>query len=77
MTPDELDEVYTELCQQMTALGPEAIERVLARLALLMIHELDDAERARSVIRRAADLSSWPSNEVAGRAAFAPDGVLQ
>lgn len=47
----ELDEVYTELCYRMSEVGDAAIPDVLARLALLLMHEVGDPAR----IHRAID----------------------
>ena len=51
MTEIDLDEVYTELCYRMSEAGDDCTVDVLARLALLLMHEVDDAVR----IRRAVD----------------------
>lgn len=47
----DLDEVYTDLCYRMSEAGDERTADVLARLALLLMHEVGDAAR----IRRAID----------------------
>jgi hypothetical protein len=53
LTDQELDDVYTRACHAMTELG-EANERLfLARLALLLMREVGDAERIRATIEAA------------------------
>jgi hypothetical protein len=42
MTDQELDDVYTETCRKLGEVGPERAELYLARLALLLMLELDD-----------------------------------
>jgi hypothetical protein len=63
LTADELDELYTELCHGMTPLGEPAIPAVLARLALLLMHEVGDAGRVRGAIHAA--LVTGDAREVA------------
>lgn len=55
MTDTELDTVYTQLCQTMTALGAERAPLFLARFALLAMVALDDPARLRAMIADAAD----------------------
>ncbi|WP_434110563.1 hypothetical protein [Paraburkholderia caffeinilytica] len=50
MTDSELDLVYTTLCKTLTAEGEAQAPLYLARLALLFMTELDDAQRALSLI---------------------------
>ena len=54
MTDTELDAVYTRLCQTMTGLGEAQAPLFLARLALLALTELDDAELAQRLRSDAA-----------------------
>ena len=54
MTDSELDAVYTRLCHTMTALGEAQAPLFLARLALLALTELDDAELAQRLLSDAA-----------------------
>jgi hypothetical protein len=49
----ELDDLYTQLCYGMSDKGSAAEADVLARLVLLLIHELDDPVRARRAIETA------------------------
>ncbi len=42
LTPDQLDEVYTQACRGMTDLGEANIELFLARLALRLMKEVGD-----------------------------------
>lgn len=60
LTADELDELYTELCHGMTPLGEQAVPAVLARLALLLMHEVGDAARVRGAIRAALATAEPP-----------------
>ncbi|MEX3762318.1 hypothetical protein [Paraburkholderia phenoliruptrix] len=53
MTDSDLDRVYTALCQTLTTEGEAQAPLYLARLALLFITELDDAQRALSLIEAA------------------------
>ena len=53
MTDSDLDRVYTTLCQTLTAEGEADAPLYLARLALLCLTELDDAQRAVSLIEAA------------------------
>jgi hypothetical protein len=53
MTDSDLDRVYTALCQTLTTEGEAQASLYLARLALLFITELDDAQRALSLIEAA------------------------
>jgi Protein of unknown function (DUF2783) len=51
----ELDEVYTQACYTMTALGEQRTPLFLARLALVLMKEVGDANRIRAVIEAARD----------------------
>ena len=50
MTEIELDEVYTELCYRMSEVGDERMTETLARLTLLLMHEVGDAKRIHQAI---------------------------
>ena len=50
MTDSDLDLVYTTLCKTLTTEGEAQTPLYLARLALLCMTELDDAQRALSLI---------------------------
>lgn len=54
LVPQDLDDLYTELCYRMARAGEAATPQILARLALLLMHEVGDAERVRAAIRAAA-----------------------
>lgn len=54
MTDSELDAVYTQLCRTMTALGEAQAPLYLARLALLALTELGDADLAQRLLSDAA-----------------------
>ncbi len=58
LTEQELDDVYTDLCYRLTAVGDAATAPVLARLTLLLMHEVGDAARIRTAIDAA--LSGFP-----------------
>ncbi|SIO69578.1 hypothetical protein SAMN05444172_5864 [Burkholderia sp. GAS332] len=53
MTDSELDLVYTTLCKTLTSEGEAQAPLYLARLALLCMTELDDTQRALSLIEAA------------------------
>lgn len=53
----DLDDLYTELCNGMTGQGEARIPLILARLALLLMNEVGDAARVRAAIREALDLA--------------------
>jgi hypothetical protein len=53
MTDSELDLVYTTLCKTLTIEGEAQAPLYLARLALLCMTELDDTQRALSLIEAA------------------------
>ena len=58
LTEQELDELYTRACYAMTELGEAREPLFLARLALLLMKELGDAERIRLAIEKARALAS-------------------
>jgi hypothetical protein len=53
MTDAELDEVYTALCEALSAAGEPAALQWLSRFALLAMIEIDDPARIRILIERA------------------------
>ncbi|MBB3041750.1 DUF2783 domain-containing protein [Nocardioides soli] len=53
----ELDELYSLLSAGLTAAGDEQTSMVLARLALLLMHEVGDKERVHAAIQDA--LAPW------------------
>ncbi|MFM0736144.1 hypothetical protein PQQ51_02705 [Paraburkholderia xenovorans] len=53
MTDSDLDLVYTTLCKTLTTEGEAQTSLYLARLALLCMTELDDPQRALSLIEAA------------------------
>jgi hypothetical protein len=53
MTDSDLDLVYTTLCKTLTTEGEAQAPLYLARLALLLLTELDDPQRALSLIEAA------------------------
>lgn len=53
MTDQQLDEVYTEACQAISAVGDEQASLFLGRLALLLMLKLDDPAAIREVIAQA------------------------
>lgn len=54
MTHADLESVYEALAEQLDAIGPDHRELYLAKLALLLAHEIADAGRARSLVAEAA-----------------------
>ncbi len=55
MNAEDLDTVYTALCQAMTTVGEAQAPILLARFALLAIVEIADADRLRQLIAAAAE----------------------
>ncbi len=55
MTPAEVETIYEALANRLGELGAEKRELYLAKLALLMAHELGDAPRALALISEAAE----------------------
>ena len=53
LAPQELDDLYTELCYRMARAGEEVTPQILARLTLLLMHEVGDAGRIRRAGRAA------------------------
>ncbi|WP_036595244.1 DUF2783 domain-containing protein [Ottowia thiooxydans] len=53
LAPQDLDDLYTELCYSMARTGEEATPQILARLTLLLMHEVGDAQRVRKAIQDA------------------------
>jgi hypothetical protein len=53
MTDSDLDIVYTTLCKTLTSEGEAQAQLYLARLTLLCLTELDDPQRALSLIEAA------------------------
>lgn len=53
MTDSDLDLVYTTLCKTLTNEGEAQAPLYLARLAMLCLTELDDPQRALSLIEAA------------------------
>jgi hypothetical protein len=62
MTDDQLDAAYTALSCALTDAGAERGELVLARLALLLMHELDDPARIMRAIETAR-VSASPNRQ--------------
>ena len=56
MNDAELDEAYSELCRLLTAGGESQALPVLARFALLAMHEIGDIGRIRALIESAGDI---------------------
>lgn len=54
MNDQELDRVYTLLCQTLSAEGQEKTAQVLSRFALLAMLEINDAGKLEKLIARAA-----------------------
>lgn len=54
MTPSEVETVYEALARQIDATPPDRRELFLAKLALLLAHELGDATRVTHLVTEAA-----------------------
>jgi len=50
LSAQELDDLYTDLCYRMARAGEAATPQILARLALLLMHDVGDAARVRQAI---------------------------
>ncbi|WP_269583459.1 hypothetical protein [Roseibium sp. Sym1] len=55
MTPAGLETVYETMAEQLDAIAPDKRELFMAKLVLLLSHDLADAARVRSLIREAAE----------------------
>lgn len=55
MTEIELDEVYTEFCYRLSEVGEGRMADALARMVLLMMHEVGDATRIHKAIDAALE----------------------
>ena len=53
LAPEELDDLYTRLCYRMARAGEPATPQILARLVLLLMHEVGDAARVGQAIAEA------------------------
>ncbi len=53
MNEAELDAAYSELCRMLTEQGEPLAVKVLARFALLAVHEIGDVQRVRALIASA------------------------
>ncbi len=56
MSEEELDETYTLTCATLTEAGEAGKELFLCRLALLLMHQIDDPARIRLAIAEARDV---------------------
>jgi hypothetical protein len=61
MSEEDLDVLYTQTCRALTSVGPERSELFLARLALLLMHEVGDFERVQAAIAAAGATLDTPS----------------
>jgi hypothetical protein len=50
LAPQELDDLYTDLCYRMARAGEAVTPQILARLTLLLMHEVGDVARVRAAI---------------------------
>ena len=55
MTEEDLDELYTQCCRAMTGAGVDKTELYLARLVLLLMHEIDEPQRIRRALAAAGE----------------------
>ena len=58
LTPQDLEDLYTDLCYRMSEAGEAATPEILARLALLLMNEVGNATRIRGAIDAA--LADFP-----------------
>lgn len=58
LSEQQLDDVYTDLCYRLTEAGDAATAPALARLVLLLMHEVGDADRIRAATDAA--LAAFP-----------------
>ena len=54
-TDGDRDDVYTDCCHAVSAVGQEREALFLARLAMLLAEEIGDAGRVRALIKAALD----------------------
>lgn len=54
MTRDDIEDLYNLLCNRLTQAGEANTNMVLARLAMLLLQNMTDAERAAALIEEAA-----------------------
>jgi hypothetical protein len=64
MSDEELDETYTALCHTLTEAGESRTPLILARLSLLLMKQVADAQIVREAIASAADLPPTLNPEV-------------
>lgn len=65
MTPEQLEETYTELCSRLTAIGDDSLTDGLARVTLLLMNEVGNPSRLHEIFEDAlSDLTG--SNETVG-----------
>ena len=54
MTPTDVERVYDALAEKIDAIGPAKSELFLAKLALLLAHDIDDVGRVLTLIDEAS-----------------------
>ncbi|WP_425073589.1 hypothetical protein [Sagittula sp. S175] len=55
MTPSEVETVYEALARRLDTVGPERRELFLAKLALLLAHEVEDTGQVLHLIEDASE----------------------
>lgn len=55
MDPQELDDVYTQLCHGLTAAGEEQTPKILARLVLLLLLQMPSSQVAAKAVEDALE----------------------
>jgi len=55
MDAGQLDDAYTRLCYGLTEAGEQATPQVLARLVLLLMQQVDDAQKVGAAIDEALE----------------------
>ena len=53
MTPTDVETIYAALAETIDRVTPEKSELFLAKLALLMAHEINDVDHVRTLIQNA------------------------
>jgi hypothetical protein len=55
MNPQELDDVYTQLCHGLTAAGETQTPKILARLVLLLLLQIPSSQVAAKAVEDALE----------------------
>lgn len=64
MTPEQLEETYTDLCSRLTAIGEDKLVDGLARITLLLMNEVGEPSRLHDIFEDAlSDLTGAENTE--------------